>query len=312
MKMRYKNLIIFLTDRCKSGCATCNVKASPENSGMILHDDLDLILGNSLLAESVSKYVIWTGGEPFENFSSLIYGIGLAERSGFNSEILTAGYWYEEGASYLTELKKTGNFSLRISIDQEHLRFSGTERITALFSECMDMGIEVNFTVRKIKDEQDGKSIFFDEIKRLFPDFYRKKTGDPRWIHRIPHVPVSEDDPYLNNDKEVYKNSGCKMTGRDIVVGWDGNIYPCCGLFSLTGFKKFATGNIRGAGFIEKKHIKSNELFKLIRENGPGELTKKFGTASINMEIYGFNNQCHACLSLLLSYEKQIEEYLIQ
>ncbi|MCK5222827.1 MAG: hypothetical protein KAR14_14665, partial [Candidatus Aminicenantes bacterium] len=283
--MKYNNLIIFLTDRCMSGCATCNVKASPENSGMVLHDDLDLIFENSLLAESVSKYVIWTGGEPFENFSSLIYGIGQAERSGFNSEILTAGYWYEEGASHLTELKKAGNFSLRISIDQEHLRFSGTEKIIDLLSECIDMGIEANFTVRKIGDEQDCRLIFFDEIKRSFPDHYREKTGDPRWIHQIPHVPISKDDPYLNYNKEVYKNSGCKMAGRDLVVGWDGNIYPCCGLFSLPGFKKYATGNIRGTDFIKNKHIKSNELFKLIREGGPGELTKKFGPEDIDMEI---------------------------
>lgn len=310
--MKYKNLIIFLTDRCKSRCATCNIKASPENSGIVFHEDLDLIFGNSPLADSVSKYVIWTGGEPFEIFSSLVYGIGLAARSGFYSEILTAGYWYEEGASHLTELKKAGDFSLRISIDQEHLRFSGTEKIISLLSECIDMRIEVNFTVRKIGGEQDNNLIFFDEVKRSFPDFYRKKTGDPRWIHQIPHVPVSEDDPYLKSDKEVYKNSGCKMAGRDLVVGWDGNIYPCCGLFSLAGFEKYATGNIRGFDFIEKKHIKSNELFKLIRESGPGELTKRFGSEDIGIEIHGFNNQCHACLSLLLSYEKQIEEYLIQ
>lgn len=310
--MKYKSLIIFLTDRCKSGCPTCNVKASPENSGMLLHEDLNLLFGNLPLTRPVSKYIIWTGGEPFENFSSLAYGVGLAERSGFNSEILTAGYWYDEGQSHLAELEKSGRFSLRISIDQEHLRFSGMAKLITLFSECMDRRIEVNFTVRKIRDGQNAISAFFAEIKRSFPCHYGKRIDDPRWIHQIPHVPVSGDDPYLYYDNETYKNSGCKMAGRDLIVGWDGNIYPCCGLFSLPGFKKYATGNIRGSGLIEKKYLRSNELFKLLRENGPDGLIKKFGSEEISLEANNFNNQCHACLSMLRSYEKPIEEYLIQ
>ncbi|MCK5004644.1 MAG: SPASM domain-containing protein [Candidatus Aminicenantes bacterium] len=308
--MNYSSLIIFLTNRCKAGCSTCNIVAVPGNTGMLHPDDLDSIFNNSFLAGSAGKYILWTGGEPFESFSSLVYGIGLADRSGFRSEILTAGYWYDKERLHLTKLREAGNFSLRISIDPEHLKFTGIDILTLLISECIEIGIEVNFTVREINDDQNIVSDFFDNVKRSFPEYYRRKQRDHRWIHHIPHVPVSKDDPYTDNSSEKYRNSGCRMAGRDLVIGWDGNIYPCCGLFSLPGFKKYALGNIRGTGPVENKYTNSNKLFNLIREAGPDGLIGKFGSEEINSEKYEFRNQCHACISQFRIYDKPIGKFL--
>ena len=194
--MSYNSLIIFLTNRCKAGCATCNVDAAPGNTGMLHPDDLDSIFNNSSLTGSSGKYILWTGGEPFESFSSLVYGIGLADRSGFRSEILTAGYWYDKEKLHLTKLHEAGNFSLRISIDPEHLKFTGIDILTLLISESIETGTEVNFTVREINENQNIVSVFFKNIKRSFPEYYRRRRRDHRWIHHIPHVPVSKNDPY--------------------------------------------------------------------------------------------------------------------
>ena len=307
--MSYNSLIIFLTNRCKAGCATCNVDAAPGNTGMLHPDDLDSIFNNSSLTGSSGKYILWTGGEPFESFSSLVYGIGLADRSGFRSEILTAGYWYDKEKLHLTKLHEAGNFSLRISIDPEHLKFTGIDILTLLISESIETGTEVNFTVREINENQNIVSVFFKNIKRSFPEYYRRRRRDHRWIHHIPHVPVSKNDPYTDNSSEKYRNSGCRMAGRDLVIGWDGNIYPCCGLFSLPGFEKYALGNIGDDGHIENKYINSNKLFNLIRDAGPGGLIEKFGSEESNEEKCGFRNQCHACISLFRKYNKPIGNY---
>lgn len=308
--MSYNSLIIFLTNRCLAGCATCNVVAVPGNTGMLNPDDLDLIFNNSFLPVSAGKYVLWTGGEPFESFSSLVYGIGLADRSGFHSEILTAGYWYDKERLHLSKLHEAGNFSLRISIDPEHLKFTGIDLLTPLLSECIDTGTEVNFTVREINENQNIVSDFFDNVKRSFPEYYNDKKRDHRWIHYIPHVPVSGDDPYPDNSGEKYRNSGCMMAGRDLVIGWDGNIYPCCGLFSLPEFEKFSLGNIKDARTVKNKYSKSNELFSLIRKAGPAGLIEKFGSEESNSEKYKFRNQCHACLFLLRRHDKPIGKFL--
>ncbi len=308
--MNYTSLIIFLTNRCMSGCATCNILAAPGNTGMLYPDDLDSIFNNSLLTELAGKYILWTGGEPFESFSSLVYGIGLAGRSGFRSEILTAGYWYGKERLHLAKLHEAGSFSLRISIDPEHLKFTGIEILISLISECIETGTEVNFTVREINDDQNIVSVFFENIKRSFPEYYRRKWGDHRWIHYIPHVPVSKNDPYTDNSSEKYRNSGCRMAGRDLVIGWDGNIYPCCGLFSLPGFEKYALGNIGDSRHIENKYTRSNELFSLIREAGPNGLIEKFGSEESDSEKYEFRNQCHACISLLRINDEPIGKFL--
>lgn len=308
--MSYNSLIIFLTDRCMAGCPTCNVAASHGKSGKLHPDDLDLIFNNSFLTGSTGKYILWTGGEPFENYSSLVYGIGLAGRSGFRSEILTAGYWFDRKMLHLEKLHKAGKFSLRISIDPEHLKFTGVDVLTSLLGECIETGTEVNFTVREIDDGQNAISDFFDSVKRSFPDYYKEKKKDHRWIHHIPHVPISGNDPYTDTSRRKYINSGCMMAGRDLVIGWDGNIYSCCGLFSLPGFEKFALGNIGDTGTNKNKYSKSNELFGLIREAGPDGLTEKFGSEGSKSEKNKFRNQCHACISLLRRYEKPIEKYL--
>ncbi len=308
--MNYSSLIIFLTNKCMVGCATCNVGAVPGNTGILNPNDLDSVFSNSLLKGLYGKYILWTGGEPFESFSSLVYGIGLADRSGFHSEILTAGYWYDKELAHLIKLHEAGNFSLRISIDPEHLKFIGTEILMLLLSECIETGTDVNFTVRDIKDDENSVSDFFENIKRSFPEYYREKSRDHRWIHHIPHVPVSENDPYADNSNQKYNNSGCKMAGRDLVIGWDGYIYPCCGLFSLPGFSRYALGHIGDPGPFENKYANSNELFSLIRDAGPQGLIEKFGSEVSSSEKYGFNNQCHACLSLLRRYDKPIGMFL--
>jgi len=308
--MSYNSLIIFLTNRCLAECTTCNVVAAPGNTGMLNPDDLDLIFNNSFLPVSAGKYILWTGGEPFESFSSLVYGIGLADGSGFHSEILTAGYWYDKERLHLSKLHEAGNFSLRISIDPEHLKFTGIDILTSLLSECIETGTEVNFTIREINDDQNSVSSFLENIKRHFPEYYRKKRKDHRWIHYIPHVPVSGDDPYSDNSVEKYRNTGCRIAGRDLVIGWDRNVYPCCGLFSLPGFKKYALGNIRDDKSEEIKYTNSNELFKLVSVAGPDGLIKRFGSEDVLSEKGVFRNQCHACLSLLRKYDKPIGKFL--
>ncbi len=277
---------------------------------MLHRDVLDSIFSDSSIIDSVSNYVVWTGGEPFENFSSLLYGVSLAKRSGFRSEILTSGYWHEKDFSHLKKLQESGDFSIRISIDHEHLMLTKTNKIIALISECINSGIDVNFTVRKIDDHNNKVSKFFELISRAFPDYYKEKGHDHRWIHFIPHVPVAEDDPYSKNcNMEWNGYTGCKMVGRDLVVGMDGNIYPCCGLFSLPDFSKYSVGTVNPSGKVKNRYSGPKELFEIIRTKGPEGVRSKFPSEGSKMGISGFCNQCHACISMLRSYKESIDEY---
>lgn len=308
--MSYNNLIIFLTDRCRSGCPTCNVRAIPENTGMLQYSDLDLIFADPLVSGMAGKFIIWTGGEPFENFPVLEYGISISGEKGFRSEILSSGYWFRDMPGLLGKLREKGNFSLRISIDSEHLDFSGGDLLLKLIGECITESIELNFTVRDIPGSGESIVEILNKVKKNFPAYAAERKGDPRWIHHIPHVPVDEIDPYTYEDILSLNNSGCKMVFRDLVAGWDGNIYPCCGLFSLPGFEKYSTGSFTDRGLNESEYGNVRKLFSMIREKGPSGIIQEFGSNNAVGDIPEFRNQCHACLYLLRKYNEKIEFFL--
>ncbi len=307
--MSYNNLIIFLTDRCRSGCSTCNVRAIPENPGMLQRSELDAIFTDPIVSGDIGKYIIWTGGEPFENFSVLEYGISIGGKNGFRSEILSSGYWFEEAPELLERLTKKGDFSLRVSIDSEHLDFVEDNIILMLMKECIDKKIELNFTVRDIPG--DGSSVeILNKVKKKFPVYTGERADDTRWIHHIPHVPVNGNDPYKTGITSISYNSGCKMVFRDLVAGWDGNLYPCCGLFSLPGYKKYSTGSFTQQNPEGWKFENASALFKMIGDKGPYGIFQKFGSPEALEEIPGFRNQCHACLHFLRKYDVLLEEFL--
>ncbi len=307
--MSYTNLIIFLTNRCRSGCRTCNVRAIPGNSGMLQMNDIDTIFDDPHISGSNNKFVIWTGGEPFENFPVLEYGIKISGKRGFRSEILSSGYWYRDAPEMLDELFKKGDFSLRVSIDSEHFDFSGEEFLFDLLEECLEIGLELNFTVREIPGDQSFEGIL-NSIKKNFSSYTEERKGDPRWIHHIPHVPVDENDHYKASGFSLKINTGCKLVFRDIVAGWDGNIYPCCGLFSLPGFEKYSTGKIGKSGQTEVSNIKAEELFRIIKEKGPSGIKQKFDSDETKEVLLGFRNKCHACIHFLKKYDVQLEQFL--
>ena len=300
--MRFNSLILFLTNKCLSGCSTCNINAVPGNTGMLGSEDIDVLFGYLSKRGCVNKFIVWTGGEPIENFPTLKYGLARADKYEYKSEILTSGYWYRDRPFLLEELKEHGPFSLRISVDSEHLEFSEPEILSRLACECIDKGIEVNFTVREIEGDGDLISELLRSLDKAHPDYLRKKSGDPRWIHRIPHVPVSGIG--CNPDKGGYSisRSGCRMVFRDLVVGWDGNIYPCCGLFSLSGFEKFAVGYIGGSDILWEGYDRAWELFRQIKEKGITVIAERAGSGDSMKKRYLFRNQCHACLSLLRDF----------
>lgn len=307
--MSYNNLIIFLTDRCRSGCSTCNVRAVPGNSGMLKIEDIDSFLSDPDVSGSNKKYIIWTGGEPFENFSVLEYGIAMAGNKKFRSEILSSGYWFRDTPEMLTELVQKGNFSLRISIDSEHILFSGEDLLLDLTGECLKKNIELNFTVRDLPGDESASKIL-NSIKINYPDYTSVRMSDPRWIHHIPHVPIDKNDPYSLPETSSLNNTGCKLVFRDLVVGWSGDVYPCCGLFSLPGFEKYSTGNIRNGGRPELQYKKVVELFRMIGEHGPSGIFQKFDPTKTKGLMQEFGNQCHACLYFLRKYDVQLKNIL--
>ena len=298
--MKFNSIIIFVNNICSVGCATCNVSAKSSNKSVLDRKKLDILLKESKSAE-LSKYVTWTGGEPFLSFELLLYGLKKAEDLGFKSEVLTSGVWFDKDPEFIDKLKGIRDISIRISLDYEHNKKVSHKTLIKLIERSLDNKIDINFTVRKIPGVNYSPDDLFMRIKGGFSEYFLKKKSDFRWIHTIPHIPVHEDDPYISEIRDFHvSKKGCKFVYKDLVTGWDGFVYPCCGLFSVADFNGFALTEITG-GFSNRIEslIKSDRLFFMIRSSGPSSLTDKVEIPDrIKWSIKSMNS-CFVCNRIL-------------
>lgn len=189
-----------------------------------------------------SGYIIWTGGEPFESFESLRTGLDLAASAGFHSEILSSLHWFPQHPDYLNPL--VGTASLRISLDAYHQQTVPISIVIAAIVRAQELGIDVHFTLRDIPQYRDTT---FDaehsmlEIKQQLPEFFARRHTDSRWLHRIPDISYA-GNPAPGTTKQTPRKR-CPMAFRDVVIGENGLLYPCCGFFRLKDHVKTALGD---------------------------------------------------------------------
>lgn len=304
--MDFRSLIIFLNRRCTVGCATCDAGARPGNKDRLSREWLDAFF-RRLDPGLFSGYVIWTGGEPFLSFESLCYGIALASGKGYRSEVLTSGVWYETHPELLEQLTRAGDengtVSLRISLDAEHQEKVPMSQVIGLIEAAGALNLKVNFTLREIPGREGAVQGYMDEIRKHLPDYYRENSRRSRWLHHIPHIPLPDAPVCGDSPPQPHKyRQRCKMIFRDLVIGDDGQVYPCRGFFSLP--KKTRRGLALGDPLETSWEVLSarqeQPLFKQLKEQGPYGICKRRKLEPEMWNSAPFYNQCHLCLELFM------------
>jgi sulfatase maturation enzyme AslB (radical SAM superfamily) len=299
------NLILFLNRRCTVGCPSCNAAAHQGNSSELPVHWLEKFFKR--LEELVFPgYIIWTGGEPFLSIESLKKGISLAFQNNFHSEILTAGAWFAQNPEYLEILAKMGQFSLRISLDAEHQDTVSLPIIISLINQALALDIEVNFTLREIPGREELVRLCMAEIKKQLPVFYNQNYNRSRWLHYIPHMPISNKGKYISaNDnptptsrKQKWQQS-CKIAFKDLVIGEDGLVYPCCGLFGIPGHERLSIGNPIEESWADIEKKQYNKLFfQILKTKGPYGICRALNLKPETWNWPPFQTPCHLCLAL--------------
>jgi Radical SAM superfamily/Iron-sulfur cluster-binding domain len=270
----WNNIILFLNRTCPVGCRSCNVAADMKRSEML---DPDWIQAFFRRTDSIpaSPYTIWTGGEPFLSFESLCTGIKECRRIGFQAEVLTSGIWYSEHPDKLDELLDAGPFNLRISLDAEHQEKVDLITIELMIRHALNRSISVNFTLRDIPGNPGPAPEYYMEfLSDHFPDWSRRMQSDSRWIHRIPTIPIppkTESPPKSCPDNNTAcKNIPCRLGFKDLVIGPDGQAYPCCGLFAIPGHGIFSMGNpLTDPWESIVRKAETSPLLSTLRNRGP-------------------------------------------
>jgi organic radical activating enzyme len=310
------NLIFFLNRRCTVGCASCNAGVYTDKGNELSPKWLDKFF-NTIHDAAFSGYIIWTGGEPFLSFEGLEKGISLAAHRGFLSEILTSGIWFENHPGYLETLAEKGSFSLRISLDSEHQDRVPMPLIISLIQQALELRIEVNFTLREIPGQPGSVKHFLEEIIEKLPQFYEENVIRSRWLHYIPHMPVAPMDERTSGCGKESRGSGggnwrgpCKMGFRDIVIGEDGILYPCCGLFGIPGHERLAMGDPLKESW-ETLEIGSQRapLFRMLREKGPYGICRELGLEPETWDWPPNESPCHLCHALFHRHADRVYRY---
>lgn len=324
----YQSIIIFLNRRCAVGCASCNVAARADSKDELSPQWLSAFF-NKLEGLELSGYFIWTGGEPFLSFDSLLTGISLAEARGFHSEILTGGMWFMAQPGWLERLAAYRNLSIRVSLDEEHQEKVPFPLVIDLVRRAWVLGIEVNFTLREVPGAPVPVQSYLDDIEKQLPEYYRANSKRSRWIHYIPHIPIRASVPADARDapdnkvnkkannkapaqtrRQKYKRP-CPMAFRDLVIGPDGMVYPCCGFFRLPFHPRLAVGDPLNESWLSLADRRfSRPLFRTLLEKGPYGICQQMKLAPETWGWPFFSIPCHVCMALFSEVgEKVLDSY---
>lgn len=309
------NIILLLNRRCTVGCASCNAGANIGNNANELTVRWLEPFFKRIQDLPFSNYIIWTGGEPFLSFESLKIGILLASQQKLHSEIITSGAWFEQTPEHLENLDTVGKFSLRISLDAEHQDSVPISIIIALIHKAQDLGIEINFTLREIPGRPKPVNDSLAKIKERLPAFYRQNHIHSRWLHYLPHMPVTAGSgcrsPHRasGQGKQKWKKA-CQIGFKDLIVGEDGLVYPCCGLFGIPGHEQLSVGDPLKESWNNLKIRQSNHpLLQVLKKKGPYGICQELGLIPETWNWPTYETPCHLCLALFHLHNKTIFEY---
>ncbi|MFC2145820.1 radical SAM/SPASM domain-containing protein [Acidobacteriota bacterium] len=306
----YQGIIIFLNRRCVVSCASCNVNAQPGNKKELSSQWLFSFF-NKVEDLKFSGYILWTGGEPFLSIDALKTGIAIASRKGYHSEVLTSASWFGAHPEWL-ELPGKDNLSIRVSLDAEHQEKVPLSRVIALIRMAVKRGIEINFTLREIPGQQEPVNRYIEEIKRQLPEFYHHNYHRSRWLHYIPHIPVSPDGyPSHSNcidlpGTQKYKQP-CSMAFRDLVLGEDGLVYPCCGIFGFSLHHHLAVGDPMKESWesLFSRQF-THPLFRMLKEKGPYGICREMNLEPGKWDWPLFQSPCHLGTALFKKKGEQV------
>ncbi|MCP4215020.1 MAG: hypothetical protein GY765_10200, partial [bacterium] len=231
-----------------------------------------------------------------------------------------------DNPEHLKTLSKSGSFSIRISLDAEHQERVPFSLLFSLIEEALALDIEVNFTLRCIPGRKDCIGDFLDQLSQKQPDYYHANINRSRWLHRIPHMPINpESPPTPSCASEPAATPGekpakakwrgrCKIHSKDMVIGEDGLIYPCCGFPGMKNHTALSPGTPPcGEEFpgnhnwdtIEKNNA-ANPISRILREKGPYAICKEMNLDPETWKLPPFEIPCHVCLPLFHRHGEQV------
>lgn len=257
MKHTYNKLVFIMHKKCNAKCSICCFSCSPDSHEKLDVEKMLAYIDQSADIEDITSISL-TGGEPFLEYRALVKLIQRATERGKSASTITNGFWatsYEKAYSRLYELKSLGLKHLNISHDQYHKEFVPTEYVKNILDAAVQLGIATTLVMVAIKD---------DKVGNIIDDLGNGLYGTSLGVSPCLPVGAASDYQYDAFDRIMdIKGLRC-VYGGNLVVGYDGAVFPCCS--QVIYDMGLILGNYNTLALREVIHkLENNALLYLIR-----------------------------------------------
>lgn len=262
-------LVLNYTMKCALACDFCCYGCNPNRKEKMPFELAERLIREAAQLSTFSS-VGFTGGEP------LLYAEEICDLSDILAEvklpftIATAAHWATDkqyAKNLLEYLKHRGLIRLNISHDPSHMKFVEKSTVMNAIHAASELGI-ATYVIGTFDNTSDSLESFLPEALHLpkvslLTKYVAKVGMAKKWD-------ITQQKYGLTLDTE---DLCCyRRINHDIVVWYDGSVYPCCSTFNrATAGIKIGNANEMSLREIWEK-IEGSLLFRIMKRQGFGEL----------------------------------------
>ncbi len=288
--MNIKSLHFLLTYQCNFECDHCFVWGGPKAEGVMTLSYIREIYEEAKKLGTVRR-IYFEGGEPFLYFPIMIEGLREAKQRGFETGIVTNGYWattLEDAIEWLRPIAEVGINDLTVSDDSFHFK-NGDNRAKHAVRAARELGLPIG----TISIQEPQK--YFKEIERGTKPvggavMFRGRAAE-KLVRNLPKKSWKEfrkcvDEDFLNQSR--------------VHLDPFGYVHLCQGI---------AMGNVKTeplSKLIQSFDVRAHPICSPILERGPVGLVEVYDIPHEDVYV----DECHLCYSARLALRKRFPECL--
>jgi MoaA/NifB/PqqE/SkfB family radical SAM enzyme len=288
-----RSLGLLITNHCSAECDFCTQSSSPRDKrGLSIESCKSVVRDAALLG---FNEIGISGGEPFLNFPKLLAIAHSVHEFGLALTVHTNCYWavsIGEARARVLLLKALGLHLVNASYDESHASYVKSDYVENLLRACNELDVPIHLL-----------SAYYRRGKRVEDYFRASVIRRASAVIEFPALRAKRNA--ARPDADFVKQDGLPEqrcpTPIQIVVNFDGIVYPCC---SASGFRTHIQ-----LGNISKNTI--GECILAARDNLYLQYITRFGLASLVRKLFPeqavgrrFSDVCELCTFVGTSEER--------
>ena len=254
--IEYNAVGLLYTYKCTGTCEICGLKCGPNRN-----EKMDLEVAKKVIRDSAYngiKLIGITGGEPFIYYEEILELCKLAFSLGMQTTFTTNAFWATDKDGTFEKLEKLKHYgvrSIKVSLDDFHMKHISTENYRRIFriSQMLDIKVLIGCTI--LKNGIGNRHVlehFDDEMANiLFCQYRAYPIGDA--------VKIPKELFYLSDTIRGKCNES-----NMLLIEPNGTVYPCGSACVMSSIR--SVGNVYVDSFETilvnaKNNIYTNQKF---------------------------------------------------